>query len=111
MDMPKEEIKDKEKVFAMLAQMKEVNASEILACSESKEAQELSAKQLQEIHKMNIKGTPTIFVNGEVFIGPKPLRVYEMRLSTYTNWFNIGLFSLLGIIIAILLYYIIFKRE
>ncbi|MEK6846052.1 MAG: thioredoxin domain-containing protein, partial [Nanoarchaeota archaeon] len=110
MDLPKEEVKDKEKVLTLLTQIKEINASKILACSESKEAQELSEKQLQEIHKMNIKGTPTIFVNGEVFIGPKPMRVYEMQLSTYVNWFSISLFSLLGIIIAILLYYGIFKR-
>ncbi len=116
MELPKEEVQDKEKAFALLSQIKgenskKINVSEILECSESKEAQELSEKQLEEIHKMNIKGTPTIFVNGEVFIGPKPMRVYEMQLSTYVNWFSISLFSLLGIIIAILLYYIIFKRE
>jgi len=106
MQMPVEEVKQKEKVLAALG-----NSEEILACAESAEIKALTERQFQEIKKMNIEGTPTIFVNEQVFIGSKPLRVYERQLSTDTDWFGIGLMSLGAIIILIIIYFAVFKRK
>jgi hypothetical protein len=39
--------------------------------------------QLEEIKKMKIYGTPTIFVDGKPFIGPKPYRVYKSAINKY----------------------------
>lgn len=111
MQMPIEDVKDKEKVLSLLTKVKEIDSKEIISCSETPEAEQFFQKQLSEIKKMNVAGTPTIFVNGQAFIGPKPERVYLKQLSTYTDWFGIGLIGLGMIILAIILYYAIFKRE
>ena len=71
----------------------------------------LLEKQISEIKKMNVEGTPTIFVNEQVFIGPKPLRVYERQLSTNVDWFGMGLLGLGALIILIMIYFAVFKRE
>ena len=38
-------------------------------------------KQLTELKKTKFFGTPTIFINGEPFVGPKPARVYAIKLK------------------------------
>lgn len=111
MQMPKEEIEDKNKVLGLLNKIKDIDAKEITACSEKPEAEQSFWKQMAELKKMNLEGTPTIFVNGQAFIGPKPERVYLKQLSTYTDWFGLGLIGLGAIIFAIILYHAIFKRE
>lgn len=111
MQMPIEEVKNKEKVLDLLGKIKEINSKDILICSETPEAGQLFQKQMVEIKKMNLAGTPTIFVNGQAFIGPKPERVYLKQLSTYTDWFGLGLIGLGIIIFTIILYYAIFKRD
>jgi protein-disulfide isomerase len=111
MNLPVNEVNQKEKVYALLEKMSEISAQEIIACSESKEAEELLEKQLVELKKMQVEGTPTIFVNGQTFIGPKPLRVYEKQLSTYTDWFGISLIALGVLIVLSILYFMIFKRK
>ena len=63
----------------------------IIACEKTTEANELFQEQLTELNKMNLEGTPTIFVNQQPFIGPKPQRVYERQLSTYVDWVGYGL--------------------
>lgn len=111
MNLPVNEVNQKEKVYALLAQINEINSKEIIACSESKEAEELLAKQLTEIKKMNVEGTPTIFVNEQAFIGPKPLRVYQRQLSTSIDWFGNGLIALGVVIVLVMLYFMVFRRE
>ena len=59
---------------------------------------------------MNLEGTPTIFINDQVFIGPKPLRVYERQLSTHVDWFGYSLLGFSALIILTMLYFAIFKR-
>ena len=111
MQMPVEEINNKENVLEALKISSDGNLEEILSCAETSEIKELTERQFQEIKKMNIEGTPTIFVNEQVFIGPKPLRVYERQLSTDTDWFGIGLMTLGAIIILIIIYFAVFKRK
>ncbi|MFA6460734.1 MAG: thioredoxin domain-containing protein [Candidatus Woesearchaeota archaeon] len=111
MQMPIDQIKIKENVVETLTQIKGVNSNDIFSCSESEPAEILFQAQLKEINKMNVEGTPTIFINHQVFIGPKPLRVYERQLSTSTDWFGLGLIGVGALILIIILYFIIFKRE
>ena len=40
-------------------------------------------KQTEELNKTNMYGTPTIFINGKAFVGPKPYRVYRSAINKY----------------------------
>ncbi len=53
----------------------------IRQCSHSERIQNLTRLQISEIRKTGIYGTPTVFVNGEAVVGPKPLRVYARLLK------------------------------
>ena len=44
--------------------------------------------QLNEIKKTKFYGTPTIFINGTPFVGPKPYRVYAIELKGLLYWLN-----------------------
>ncbi|MBI4981178.1 thioredoxin domain-containing protein [Candidatus Woesearchaeota archaeon] len=111
MQIPLPDINNQSKVLNVLNQISGINAKETLACAETSKAEQLYQAQLMEIRKMNIEGTPTIFVNDQAFIGPKPLRVYERQLSTHTDWFGIGLMALGVAIILTIIYFAVFKRE
>src|SRR3989344_3874162 len=37
--------------------------------------------QIKELDKTNMYGTPTIFINGKAFVGPKPYRVYRSAIN------------------------------
>ncbi len=111
MQMSLEQIKEKENVLKMLREMDNINFEDILTCSEDDVAESLFQAQIKEINKMNIEGTPTVFVNDQVFIGPKPLRVYERALSTSKDWFGISLITIGVFIMLIIGYFAIFKRE
>jgi hypothetical protein len=50
-------------------------------CSESDRIQKIVADQVSEIQKTGIYGTPTVFVNGEAVVGPKPYRVYKRLIK------------------------------
>jgi protein-disulfide isomerase len=49
-------------------------------CSYSEKIQNLSKQQFFELQKTGVYGTPTIFINGEAVVGPKPYRVYTRLL-------------------------------
>ncbi len=49
-------------------------------CVAKEGSQKLYDEQIEEMKSMGIYGTPTVFVNGEAIVGPKPLRVYERLL-------------------------------
>jgi len=38
-------------------------------------------KQIEEVRKTHIYGTPTVFINGKPIVGPKPYRVYKLMLK------------------------------
>lgn len=42
--------------------------------------------QLEQIQFTNFRGTPTVFINGEAIIGPKPYRVYAIMLDGFFYW-------------------------
>ena len=43
-------------------------------------------QQLDEATKTGFYGTPTIFINGQSFVGPKPYRVYAIALGGLLYW-------------------------
>lgn len=50
-------------------------------CVLSNETKNVVNQQFEQIQATGIYGTPTIFINGETFVGPKPYRVYEKSLK------------------------------
>jgi protein-disulfide isomerase len=44
--------------------------------------------QQQQVLNTNFQGTPTVFINGEALVGPKPYRVYAIRLDGFFYWLN-----------------------
>lgn len=50
-------------------------------CSYTERIQNLSKEQFSELQKTGVYGTPTIFINGETVVGPKPYRVYARLLK------------------------------
>jgi hypothetical protein len=50
---------------------------ELQQCLGSTATRSVVQKQQNELAKTGIYGTPTIFINGEPVVGPKPMRVYE----------------------------------
>jgi len=58
-----------------------LNKTEIEACAMLNKTSELSQKQFDEIKKTGVYGTPTVFINSEAIVGPKPFRVYRRDLK------------------------------
>jgi len=58
-----------------------LNTTEYNECANSNESISLFEEQLIELGSVGVYGTPTIFINGEVFVGPKPYRVYKRALK------------------------------
>ncbi|MBT5021311.1 DsbA family protein [Candidatus Woesearchaeota archaeon] len=58
-----------------------IDSTVINECVSSSEMVELHGRQLTEIEKMGVYGTPTIFVNSEAVVGPKPYRAYSKMLD------------------------------
>ena len=111
MQMPIADLDNQDNVYSVLDKIEEIDKEKIIFCSQTIQAEELLEKQISEIKKMNVEGTPTIFVNDQVFIGPKPLRVYEKQLSTDIDWFGYGLLGLGALILLTMIYFAVFKRE
>ena len=53
----------------------------IKQCSYSERIQNITKQQIIELQKTGVYGTPTIFINGEAVVGPKPYRVYARLLN------------------------------
>ena len=51
------------------------------SCSKTNATIEITEKQLFELNKIGVYGTPTVFVNGNAVVGPNPYRVYSRLLK------------------------------
>jgi protein-disulfide isomerase len=60
-----------------------LNAEEINKCANSAETKKAVQDQIDELKKTNLYGTPTIFINDKVYVGPKPYRVYQSALNKF----------------------------
>jgi len=52
-------------------------------CANSIETKQIMEDQIKELNKTNLYGTPTIFINGKPFVGPKPYRVYRSAINKF----------------------------
>lgn len=52
-------------------------------CANSAETKNAVQNQVTELNKTNLYGTPTIFINGKPFVGPKPYRVYKSAINKF----------------------------
>lgn len=52
-------------------------------CANSVETKTTVENQVKELNKTGLYGTPTIFINGKAFVGPKPYRVYSVPLNKF----------------------------
>ncbi len=53
------------------------DVNKINKCIDSQETKNIVEKQLTELKKTNLYGTPTVFINRQSLVGPKPYRVYD----------------------------------
>lgn len=63
-----------------------LNSAGIRRCADAPATREKVARLLAEAVKTNFYGTPTVFVNGRAFVGPKPYRVYAIQLQGLLYW-------------------------
>jgi len=63
-----------------------LDGSEVQRCVNDPATEAAVGKALDEANKTNFYGTPTVFVNGRPFVGPKPYRVYAIALQGLFYW-------------------------
>jgi len=78
----KDYILDPKNMDAMLAKFN-FDVKTIEECAGSPGTKEAVAAQVKELNKTGIYGTPTIFINGKAFVGPKPYRVYRSAINKF----------------------------
>jgi protein-disulfide isomerase len=60
--------------------------AKITTCVDSPQTEETVQKLLDEVVKTKFYGTPTVFINNQVLVGPKPYRVYAILLNGLLYW-------------------------
>jgi protein-disulfide isomerase len=63
-----------------------LDAAKINVCTEDQKTKDTIKMQMDEIVKTKFYGTPTIFINDRVLVGPKPYRVYAIMLKGLFYW-------------------------
>jgi len=63
-----------------------VDADKTLACVADSKTEDAVEKQKAQIVATGVFGTPTIFINNQVSVGPKPYRVYAIMLQGLFYW-------------------------
>lgn len=59
------------------------DADRINKCANSVDTKNAVRKQVDELEKTNLYGTPTVFINGKPYVGPKPYRVYRSAINKF----------------------------
>jgi protein-disulfide isomerase len=62
------------------------DAGQINTCVNDPKTETAVQNQMAEITKTKFYGTPTVFINGKVLVGPKPYRVYAIMLEGLFYW-------------------------
>jgi protein-disulfide isomerase len=55
-------------------------------CLKNPATEEKVKTQIEQITQTGIFGTPTVFINGDALVGPKPFRVYAIKLAGFFYW-------------------------
>ncbi len=61
----------------------DLDVEKVKECANSAETKTAVENQVKELNKTNMYGTPTIFINGKAFVGPKPYRVYRSAINKF----------------------------
>lgn len=59
------------------------DSKKIKECASNLETKAAVEKEVVELKKTGLYGTPTIFINGKAFVGPKPYRVYRSAINKF----------------------------
>jgi protein-disulfide isomerase len=59
------------------------DVNKINECLNSAETTSVVENQLKQLQKTHLYGTPTVFINGKAFVGPKPYRVYRSEIKKF----------------------------
>lgn len=59
------------------------NADKINECANSADTKNAVQNEIKELEKTNLYGTPTVFINGKPYVGPKPYRVYRSAVNKF----------------------------
>lgn len=63
-----------------------VDTGQVNACLFDPNTARIIQNQVTELQKTHLFGTPTVFINGEALVGPKPYRVYAIALRGLFYW-------------------------
>lgn len=63
-----------------------VNQAKVETCVSDAQTAEAVKIQKDEVEKTHFFGTPTVFISGTTFVGPKPYRVYAISLKGLFYW-------------------------
>jgi protein-disulfide isomerase len=63
-----------------------LDTAKINACINNPLTEDIVKKSLDEVVKTKFYGTPTVFINDKVLVGPKPYRVYAILLDGLFYW-------------------------
>lgn len=63
-----------------------VDFGQVNACLFDPNTDRILQNQVAELEKTHLYGTPTVFINGAPFVGPKPVRVYAIALRGLFYW-------------------------
>ena len=63
-----------------------LDAARIESCAAAAHTETAVQALLKEIRKTNFYGTPTIYIDGTFYVGPKPYRVYAIALEGLLYW-------------------------
>jgi protein-disulfide isomerase len=66
-----------------LAKQVGLDTAKIEACVKDPKTIETVRDQYNQIRQTKFYGTPTVFINGQALVGPKPYRVYRAALRKY----------------------------
>lgn len=59
------------------------DVEKINECINNSETKKAVESQMKELEKTGLFGTPTVFINGKAFVGPKPYRVYRSAINKF----------------------------
>ena len=59
------------------------DVEKVNTCVTDPKTKQLVSEQVSELKKTHLYGTPTVFINGKAFVGPKPYRVYKSILNKF----------------------------
>jgi len=79
-DIEVEKVTDENEILKLIEEVG-LDKEAVKECSLSEEIINLTSSQISELEKTGIYGTPTVFVNGNAVVGPKPYRVYKRLLN------------------------------